>query len=54
MVRYLCRPAVAADRLRELSDDRFELTLKTPRHDGMKTVLLTPVDLVGNRPNSPP
>ena len=40
MVRYLCRPAVAADRLRELPDGRFELTLKSAYRDGTKAVIL--------------
>ena len=45
MVRYLCRPAVAADRLSELPDGRFELTLKSAYRDGTKTVILSALDL---------
>ena len=45
MVRYLCRPAVAADRLSELPDGRFELALKSAYRDGTKTVILSALDL---------
>ena len=45
MVRYLCRPAVAADRLSELPDGRFELTLKSAYKDGTKFIVLSALDL---------
>ena len=45
MVRYLCRPAVAADRIREMPDGRFELTLKAAYRDGTKSVVLSALDL---------
>ena len=40
MVCYLCRPTVAADRLSELPDRRFELALKSAYRDDTKTVIL--------------
>ena len=46
MVRYLCRPAVAAERLTELGDGQFALKLKTAFKDGTTSVQISALDLV--------
>jgi Putative transposase len=42
LCRYLLRPAVAQDRLRQLDDGRVVLTLKSPWADGTRHLLFEP------------
>jgi hypothetical protein len=46
LCRYLLRPAVAQDRLRQLDDGRVVLTLKSPWADGTRQLLFEPLTLL--------
>ena len=46
LCRYLLRPAVAQDRLRQLDDGRVALTLKSPWADGPRHLLFEPLTLL--------
>jgi Putative transposase len=46
LCRYLLRPAVAQDRLRQLDDGRVVLTLKSPWADGTRHLLFEPLTLL--------
>jgi hypothetical protein len=46
LCRYLLRPAVAQDRLRQLDDGRVVLTLKSPWVDGTRQLLFEPLTLL--------
>jgi hypothetical protein len=46
MARYLVRPPIATDRLRQLEDGRLELQLKQAWRDGTMTFVFTPHELI--------
>ena len=46
VLRYLCQPTVAAERLRALGDGQFALTLGAPFKNGPTEVQLWALDLV--------
>ena len=46
LVRYCARPPLAKDRLRELSDGRIALELKTPWFDGTTHVVYEPLEAI--------
>ena len=46
LLRYLLRPPVAQGRLRELSDGRIALLMKSPWADGTTHIVFTPKELL--------
>jgi hypothetical protein len=46
LCRYVARPPIASDRLRELPDGRLSLRLKTRWRDGTTHILMEPRDLI--------
>ncbi len=46
LVRYVCRPAIAAGRIEAVDDDNVRITLKTMWKDGTKSVIVPMDDLV--------
>ena len=46
LIRYVARPPVSEDRLRELDDGRIQLRLKRARRDGVRAVTFTPVSFI--------
>ncbi len=45
LVKYLCRPSIAGERVTEQEDGRYRFELKTPWRDGTDAVFLSPADL---------
>ena len=46
LVRYVCRPAIAAGRIEAVDDDNVRITLKTTWKDGTTSVIVPMDDLV--------
>ena len=46
LCRYILRPAVASERLREREDGRIEYELRRPWRDGTRAVVLEPLELI--------
>jgi hypothetical protein len=45
LVKYVCRPAISAQRVTRTDDGRYQVELKTPYRDGTHAVTLSAVDL---------
>ena len=45
LVKYVCRPAISAQRVTRTDDGRYRVELKTPYRDGTHAVTLSAVDL---------